>query len=277
MDIGNILTRAWQITSQNKALWVFGFFAALSTSFGANSSQSGQSSQQIGQQMSGPDAAMALGIGCLALLAGIAVVLVSTMGRIGLVKGTLQVDAGYGPLTVGQLWDDSKPYFWRLIGLMLVLFGLALAFVLLTVVTLGTILIPILCCGFIVFPLLGAWLQMTVVSIVADDVGPVDALKNAWRAMSSQWLAVYLLALMVFVLLFAVVAVVGLLAALIIVPVLAFLGPAGALLAALIAVPLVAVAAGLVETYVTAAWTLAYTRLTGGPALSTDMSKLPGA
>jgi hypothetical protein len=63
VDIGSILSRAWQITSQNRALWLYGFLAALTTGYGVNNSRSEQLSASLGPDLSGPELGALAGIG----------------------------------------------------------------------------------------------------------------------------------------------------------------------------------------------------------------------
>jgi hypothetical protein len=44
-----------------------------------------------------------------------------TFGRTGLVRGTWLADEGADRLNFGQLWNESRPYFWRVLGLTLLL------------------------------------------------------------------------------------------------------------------------------------------------------------
>ncbi|MEJ2225745.1 MAG: hypothetical protein P8X49_11505, partial [Syntrophobacterales bacterium] len=53
-------------------------------------------------------------------------IFLGTMGRIGLIRGTLQSEEGATSLTFGELFNGGLPYFWRVFGLNLIV-GLALA------------------------------------------------------------------------------------------------------------------------------------------------------
>ena len=65
--------------------------------------------------------------------------MLSTIGRIGLIKGTQQAETGAVPLTFGGLWNGGLPYFWRIFGLS-VLVSLP-AFVLLVLIFAGGLLL----------------------------------------------------------------------------------------------------------------------------------------
>ena len=44
-------------------------------------------------------------------------IFLGTIGRIGLIKGSAEADAGAEKLTFGGLWKESTPYFWRVFWL----------------------------------------------------------------------------------------------------------------------------------------------------------------
>jgi hypothetical protein len=126
LDLGNTLFRAWKITWHNKALWFFGFLAALASgggswnggsrsSFNLPSSPSGYPRgvlpipPQVGRwldrlQQAGPTIiAIFLGVICVLLLLGLVIFLLALIGRGGLIGGAHLADAN-GHVTFGQAW-----------------------------------------------------------------------------------------------------------------------------------------------------------------------------
>jgi len=130
-NFGEILTRAWQIVWKNRVLWIFGILASCGrggSSF--NGSGGGQSDggfdtpsdlppqlmqflQTIEENLT---AFIAITVAVVCIIWIIAIFL-STIGKIGLIRGTAQLDGGVEGLIFGQLFSESTPYFWRIFGL----------------------------------------------------------------------------------------------------------------------------------------------------------------
>ncbi|MGB8980600.1 MAG: hypothetical protein WCC12_01875 [Anaerolineales bacterium] len=131
-NFGEVLSRAWQITWKHKVLWVFGILAGctrggtrlnVNQSFNSNGGDTGGVPQLPPQLMQvfeaisenvGAFIGITLAIICLFWIVAI---FLGTIGRIGLIRGTWQVEGGAGQLVFGQLFSESQPYFWRMFGL----------------------------------------------------------------------------------------------------------------------------------------------------------------
>ncbi len=297
MDLGEVLSRAWQIVWKNKALWIFGILASCS---GGGGGGGGNSGFQFSQGDIPPglertfnniqDWQIALIIGAVILFVLIMIVLVtflSTVGRIGLIKGTLEAEAGAESLPFGELFSTSMPYFWRIFGLNL-LAGVALAVIgiiiagiilFFTVITVGIgliCLIPLIC---LLIPL--AWLIQVVleqanIALVVEDLGILDALRRGWEVFREN------LGIMVVMGLILVLGA-GIISLLIAAPLIAIVVPivtglalgteqalgGGFLFAALcfvVYLPVLLVLGGILRAYVGSAWSLTYLRLTGRAA-----------
>src|SRR3990172_5804178 len=126
MDYGSVLSRAWQIIWKHKALWIFGILAGCGSAGGGNPSFSYREDlppdfQQY-FQINLPDWQIALIVGVVLLVVFVLIVLaifLSTIGRIGLIRGAQQVEGGAASLAFGELFSGSMPYFWRVFGLSL--------------------------------------------------------------------------------------------------------------------------------------------------------------
>ena len=161
MDFGEVLSSAWKIIWKHKVLWIFGILASCGSANGSTSILSsviGSGVPVIIQIERIPEWQIILSI-IVVLIAVLQIALLvfflATIGRIGMIRGTQQSDAGINKLVFGELLSGSMPYFWRVFGLNLVV-GLAivvffislfLAFGVFNVVTLG---IAVVC----IFPLL---------------------------------------------------------------------------------------------------------------------------
>jgi hypothetical protein len=140
MDYGEILSKSWKIVWKFKVLWIFGVLAGCGQSRGGNNFNFNNSFRS-GNGFSNPtpnlpppvmDAlnrfvrlfkdpaflwqfvAIVIAVICVIVLVEI---FLGTIGRIGLIKGSAEADAGTQALTFGGLWHESTPYFWRIFWL----------------------------------------------------------------------------------------------------------------------------------------------------------------
>ncbi len=275
MDYGAILGRAWQVITRHKVLWLFGILAALGsgagngTSYNVSSDQAGDWVARYGE---GPMIALACVGAFVGLLLLAIVIALTTMGHIGLVKGALAAEAGAEQITFGAIWSDSRPYFWRMLGLVILLIviavvgaiGILLALGLLAITIVGlVIVVPVICLLVLAIPLVAGYVSLATVSVVADDVGPMDALGRAWQLVRQKLVEVWAMGVVLFVLFLIVALIAGLAMGLLMAPV-AILGavvhPAAWLLGLLL-IPVALLIGGIVQAYTTTVWTLVHQRL----------------
>jgi len=303
MDIGDVLSRAWQIIWKHKVLWVFGILAGCANGGGGGGGGSNYSRPSEGdfpgkqpleqffgnfseQQIWG---LIAIAILVLLVLAVLAIFL-GTIGRIGLFRGTLQAEGGAASLSFGELFSGSMPYFWRVFGLsllvgLLILVAVGLFAVLAltgTVATLGLgllCLIPLICVLIPVLWFVSVIVEQASIAIVLENLGVIDGLKRGWEVVRLNLGTMIIMAL---ILVLGVGGIGGLIIAL---PILFIVLPAiigvaseseralggGLLLAGvcfLAYLPVLLVLNGILRSYIETAWTLTFMRLTGKPAVS---------
>jgi hypothetical protein len=146
LDLGNILSRAWKITWNNKILWLFGVLAALGSGGGGNGGSSNFNFRGNPSDLSprGPNLppelerwfsdlrnvgptilAIIIGVICVLFLIGLVVYVLSLLGQGGLIGGARLADAN-GHVTFGEAWELARRYAWRLflINLPAILLGL---------------------------------------------------------------------------------------------------------------------------------------------------------
>jgi len=311
MNFGEVLSKAWKIIWKNKVLWIFGILSSCgrgggggggggtgNTGFpGSNSGDDPFSNGQLpnmdefgrnienffgsGEQTWIP---IAIGLFCLILIVSVVFIFLGTIGRIGLIKGTLLAENNQVPLTFGQVWSVSTPFFWRVFLLNLVA-GLAIFIavmiivipgVFLSIATMGIgmfCLIPILCLlvplGFVVTIIL----EQSNVAMVVENTGIMDAFKRGWRVCRENIGPVVVVALVLLV-------GGGIIGFIIVLPVFLALLPifagvisndetvltgmavtTGVMLCCL--VPVVIALQGVLNSYIGSVWTLTYLRLTG--------------
>lgn len=301
MDIGEVLSRAWQIIWKHKVLWIFGILAGCASGSGGGNSGSGftYGSEDLPYQVERAvsqiqDWQWALIAGVIFLLILVLVVLaifLSTIGKIGLIRGTVQAEKGQEKLAFGELFSGSMPYFWR-VFLLNLLVGLAFALVIIaffliavfgSVITLGIALIcliPLLCIIIPLFIVAGAAINVTIEqannAIVIEELGIMDGLKRGWEVVKEN---AGTMVLMWLVLVLGISLIGGLIIGL---PLMLTVGPiiaaviaggenailGGVVVAAIcfvIYLPFLIVLGGILRSYVGTAWTLTFMRLTATP------------
>lgn len=230
MDYGEVLSKAWKITWKFKVLWIFGILAGCGASRGGsfNFNNSFRTSGN-GFPNSTPNlppavmgqlyrfahlfddpsfiwkfVAVVIAVVCIIVLLEI---FLGTIGRIGLIKGSAEADAGAEKLTFGELWKESTPYFWRvfwlsfLIGAPFVIAFIAIAIgVGAAMIPLASnnpnmsgllILLPVLCIFFCVIVILAIILGFISTqaerAIVLEDKSILDGFKRGWEVLTKNW------------------------------------------------------------------------------------------
>lgn len=314
MDYGEVLSKAWQITWKYKVLWIFGILAGCGGQVGNNSfnySMGGEggpspggpsdipylppglrqfffSIEQWFNQLSQLEIILFIaGAFILSLILVAFFTVIGTIGRIGLVKGALEGDRGAVSLSFGELFQQVRPFFWRVIGLglllalvFLVIGGTFAAFVaVFSIFTLGLgviCLIPLFC---LLVPLgwfVGIIVQQAYIALIVENLSITESLRRGWEVTRQNLGSVILMGLILNI---GVIIIGGGLIAL---PFTAIALPAlgglaigtesavrgGLLIAGLCLVvylPVMIVLGGIIRAYYESAWTLTYMRLTKPP------------
>lgn len=312
MDFGEVLSKAWQITWKYKVLWLFGVLASCGSQAGGQGSNFSFGGDEGGAPGAPGDLPLPAGLRrfmfaaerwlnslseleIALLIGGIIVVVLTlvvisvvlgTVGRIGLVRGALAGDGGAESLTFGELFQQVRPYFWRVIGLglllalaALVLAGVFAAFVaIFSIATLGIgalCLIPLICLLVPVGWFVSIIVQQAYVAMIADDLNIMDALKGGWEVTKANLGPMVLMGLILILGVNLIgTALIGAPLAFVLIPVFGGLVAGtdaglrtGLLIAGLCLVaylPVLIVLGGILRTYYETAWTLTYLRLTRG-------------
>ena len=289
MNTGDILIQAWKTIWKHKVLWIFGIFAGCGTSsFGsANGSvnYSVESPSQVNNFFSNLDPSLvALLIG-LAILVTLIIIIfaifLSTLGKIGLIRGTFQSYKGADRLTFGELFNGSMPYFWRVFGLVLLIglltfvaiFGLIILGVVGTIFTLGIGLlcfIPLLCLLIPATWLLTVFTQQAIIAIVLENLGTKDGLQRGWDVFKTNFGDMLIVGIILFLIYMAIAFILIVPLVAITLPLLPLIlsGTSEALRTSLILIgisvicylPIFVIFNGILQAYITSAWTLNYTR-----------------
>jgi hypothetical protein len=305
MDYGAILSRTWEIIRRHKALWIFGILAGCTGAGSSGGSNTGFrfSSEDMPRQFEPflrqferiPNwqltTLVIIAIILIITLVLLAIIL-GTVGRIGLIRGTLLAEQGTERILFGNLFSDSLGYFWRvlvvnlvggiLIGIVFLIVGIPLL-----ILTCGTALLCLL-------PLI--WfaqlvLEQTNIAIVVENSGIGDGLRRGWEVVTRNLGPMIVMALILYLGVGLIGGfIIGLPIALVVVPAIAaavlggldpnvfprFVGP-GIWIAGLCLVvylPVLILLSGILRAYISSAWTLTYMRLTRRPAPSTPDTPL---
>ena len=308
-NFGEVLKRSWQIIWKHKVLWIFGILASCGRGGGNFNSNSGGggggNGNGLGQSPNLPPQVeqwiqymtehlttiIVIGVSLLCII-WIVTIFLSTIGKIGLIRGTAQADGEAEKLIFGQLFSESTPYFWRVFGLSLVLGIPILIFIIAFVaVIIGLafaaegggnaaafsalgmlpLLVGCLCLLVPVMFVLGMVFRQAENAIVLEDMSVMPALSRGWEVFKKNLGPIIIMAI--------ILAVIGFIAGLIVaIPIFIIVFPAviayiagGAqsntpliLMAICICLylPVALVLQGIITAYTESAWTLTYMKLT---------------
>ena len=308
-NFGEVLTRAWKIIWKHKVLWIFGILASCGRSSGNFNSNSGGggggNGGGFGQTPNLPPQALRwlhiiennlttviiIGVALVCII-WIVTIFLSTIGRIGLIRGTAQADSGEEKLIFGQLFSESTPYFWRMFGLTLLLgipilifvLGFVAIFVGLAVSADGGTgaaafsvlgMLPILIgCLCLVIPglfVLGMIFRQAENAIVLEEMSIIPAISRGWDVFKKNLGPIIIMAIILAVIGFIMGLVVAIPFFIIVFPAmlayfaggvqsstpLIFMGVCICLY-----IPVALALQGIMTAYTESAWTLTYMRLT---------------
>lgn len=210
-DIGDVLTRAWQISWKNKTLWwfggIFGLFFALIFPLAMVPAF-------ILPQLSEKSASPFLSIWIVAfvgffLLFMLAIYPISTIAQTALTFGVLDAVEDHEKSTLRDLIKKGLPFFWRVLGLMvlyaiamtLVMFVIEGVFLLLAVFTFGIGMICAMPLFLLMYPAMYlsiVWMEQSMNGIILDNMNVMDAIKQGWSLIRNNLLVVGLLAVVIY-------------------------------------------------------------------------------
>lgn len=285
-DLGEILTRAGQITWKHKVFWLFSalptllsfvivpfvFVPLILTDFDAS-----RPPFFVEQPV------YFVVIFIASLFISVLSYVLYGVASASVALGVLRADGGAEPLTLRDLFDGGQKYWWRVLGVTL-LVGLAvsLAFfilfgcmALIGLVTVGLGFICLQPLFFLLYPLMLALygvIEESLAAVVVDDLGVTDALQRGWELVKANFWPILLLSFIVY---FALSLLGGLVAIPFSIPFFFFpflmdgpseLKPQTILMVigglTMLLLPVLALVQGVGMTFLKAAYTLTYLRLT---------------
>jgi len=310
MNIGKVLSRAWEIIWKHKVLWIFGILASCgqggggggggNTGFRFSEDELNVPPQverfffgleRFFQQVEVWQIVAFVVILMLIFLALWFIMLaLSTIGRLGLIQGTAQVESRVEKLNFTELFNEGKPFFWRVLGLN-VLVGLAI-FILVMALVLPAVgitaltfdvglfcLIPLICLLIPVSWGITILLEHVNIAIVLEDLNIISGIQRGWEVFKENLVNILvmglilgigggivgvIIALPLFFLVFPAVFG-GILGSVTdsTAPIGSGLAVAG--LCFVVYLPILIVLGGILRAYIQSAWTLTYMKLTQIP------------
>ncbi|MEW6085572.1 MAG: hypothetical protein AB1607_13355 [Chloroflexota bacterium] len=305
-NFGEVITRAWQIIWKHKVLWVFGILASCGRGGGGGNGGGGNSGYDVssGQPPDLPPQVLRwmqtieqnLTTIVIVLLAVVCIIWIvsiflGVIGKVGLIRGTAQVEGGAESLVFGELFSGSVPYFWRMFGLSLILslpvfiIAVAIAVVLagglvasggeegamFAMMGMIPVLLGCLCLLVPVMFVLGMIFRQAENAVVLEDMSIIPAITRGWEVVKANLGPIILMAIILFVIGLVVEFLIAIPALAIFAPaVIAFIAGNGQtaiswiLLGAglCLFIPIALVVQGIIIAYTESAWTLTYMRLT---------------
>jgi hypothetical protein len=134
----------------------------------------------------------------------IPIMFVGIIAQLTTTYGAVKVEKGAEKLAFRELFSESLPYFWRILGLyalfggiwMLIVLAFMVVNIFASIITLGLaslcfmplflLLIPVVILGYSV-------LELAQAAIIADDMRTMDAISRSWKLFRANWLGVILL------------------------------------------------------------------------------------
>lgn len=310
MDYGEVLTKAWRIIWKFKVLWIFGILSScgensrgsnplIRYSFGESDFPPGMRNFSRGFRyffnniQAWQIAALMIGFLLFILLMVLIFSAINTVGRVGLIRGTVKADSSAEKLTFSELFNDVKPFFWRVfafnflagVAVMVMVILLVIPLTVIGVLTAGialVCLIPLICLLVPLSWLVGVVFEQVNIAIVVEDLDIIAGLKRGWVVFRDNIgtmlvMAVILVlggAILTFILVLPVISITIPVAVSVIAAfesgseLLYGGGVATAFLCFGIYFPLLIILGGILQAYIKTAWTLTFLRLTN-PAKTT--------
>ncbi len=213
MDFGEVLGRTWKIGWNHKMLWIFqmipGALAViyLPISFIFNPAFVQFLPPPLNRLLN--ESAMLIVFLLLTLLYIIVAIFAGVISQSATTLGALRVEKGTEELSFQGLLKDGLPYFWRILGIM-VLFMLAwllimggfMAFdMIVSLLTLGfgmLCLMPFFLLFIPLFLIGYSWIELSQVAVLSDQMGITDALTRGWQIIRGNILQIALLVIIIY-------------------------------------------------------------------------------
>jgi len=211
-DFGEILTRALKITWKHKVLWLFSamptIMSFLFVPFMFLPIFFSETDPYREPFFVDQPVYVLLFIGFSLFISALSVVLYGISSS-AVTLGVLQVDGGTEKLGTGKLFEDSKPYWWRVLGVLL-LIGIGISFIFMVIfgcmtmigtVTVGLGFICMMPLFLVIYPImmvLYGFIEISQAAVVVDDIGVTDAIRRGWELVKVNFWRILLISFIVY-------------------------------------------------------------------------------
>jgi len=206
-DIGEVLTRSWQITWKYKVLWMYGFVVLL-ISFMFLPLMFAPMLADIFMEPSMDETVLVLLFSGGIVLFLLTTYTASALLNAALTLGILRAERGEEKLSFMELIRESYPFFWRYLGTMTLFVGgmlfvtllFGIVIIAISVVTFGLGMFCMIPFSFLQYPLVLVWYalnEQSLTAVVADNMNVMDAVKQSWQLFKKNFW-VYILIGLVF-------------------------------------------------------------------------------
>jgi len=190
-DLGDVLSRSWEISWKNKGLWVFGFVLSLLSFLLLPLMLAPIFADILMSQQMDETILLILWLSGFMLFM-LVLYPVGAWLNAALTLGVLRSEDGKEKLSFLELTRESYPFFWRYLGTMTlfvggmlfvsILFGIVITFI--AVVTFGVGMLCMMPLSFLQYPFMLIWyvcMEQSLTAIVADNMNVMDAVKQSWQ------------------------------------------------------------------------------------------------
>ena len=214
LDLGEVLSRTWQITWKHKVLWIYGFLQTLASFLllplvfiPAFALLMSGSLGEFGRFATEPWFFLIFIVAFLVFILALYPLSVLINGALSL--GVLRAERGEEKLYFMELIRESLPFFWRLLGLILLFTaGMMLAWfafsalqMVLSLVTMGLASICMAPLSFLLYPIMFVWyvwMEQSMAAIIVDNMNVIDAAKQGWQIFRENIAAVVVIGLVLY-------------------------------------------------------------------------------
>jgi hypothetical protein len=203
IDLGEVLARSWQITWNHKALWLYGFVLTLASFLllplvmipAFAPILTGSSGERM---LEDPVFILVFVAGFILFM--VVLYPVSALLNGALTVGVIRAERGDERLSFLDMIRESYPFFWRILGTMLLFVGgyllVGLVFfavmVAISLVTFGLGMFCMMPLSFLQYPAMliwYIWMEQSLSAVVADNMGVIEAAQHSWDLLRKNiWL-----------------------------------------------------------------------------------------
>lgn len=195
VDIGEVLSRSWQISWKNKSLWIIGAVMMLVSFLFLPIFLIPMAADIVNESLNE-------GLIALLFLGGIllCILIVYPAGALlnaALTQGILHAEQGEERKPFMELIQKSAPFFWRYLGVMTLFGGIVLLFMfvmflLMFLISMATMGLGMMCMWpltLLQYPLMLVWyvcMEQALAAVMVDNMSVLDATKQSWQLFRSH-------------------------------------------------------------------------------------------